>query len=143
MERPVMTIVTARVLFAGEAEADILRLDEPLSFWGGFDPLTGVILDNNHPQKGQHLTGRALVMPATRGSGGTPGGVAEAIRNGSAPAAIIMREGDINVMVGAAVAQELYGLTCPILEVSGADYDTVASAPRLRIHEGGTIELVA
>ena len=74
-----MTTVSARILFAGEAEADVLRLDEPLSFWGGFDPLTGVMLDNNHPQKGLHLSRKALVMPATRGSGGTPGGVAEAI----------------------------------------------------------------
>jgi hypothetical protein len=136
-----MTLVPARVLFPGEAEADILRLDEPLSFWGGFDPLTGVILDNNHPQKGQHLTGRALVMPATRGSGGTPGGVAEAIRNGCGhrrhhhARRRHQRHGWRCRRAGA------IWLTCPILEVSGADYDTVASAPRLRIHEGGTIEL--
>jgi predicted aconitase with swiveling domain len=138
-----MTIVTARVLFGGEAEADVLRLDEPLSFWGGFDPLTGIILDNNHPQKGQHLTGRALVMPATRGSGGTPGGMAEAIRNGSGPAAIIMREGDINVMVGAAVAQQLYNLSCPVLEVSGQGYEAIATAHRIRICQDGQIELVS
>ena len=69
------------------------------------------------------------------------GGVAEAIRNGSGPAAVIMGEGDVNVMVGAAVARELYGLTCPILEVSATDYETVTAARRLRIHEGGTIVL--
>ena len=138
-----MTTVSARILFAGEAEADVLRLDEPLSFWGGFDPLTGAILDNNHPQKGLHLSRKALVMPATRGSGGTPGGVAEAIRNGSGPAAIIMREGDVNVMVGAAVAQQLYNLSCPVLEVSGQGYDAIASAHRVRIHNDGQIELVS
>jgi predicted aconitase with swiveling domain len=135
-----MMEVKAKVLFDGNAHAEVLRLDGPLSFWGGFDPLTGIILDNNHPQKGLCLKDKVLVMPATRGSGGTPGGVAEAIRNGSGPAAVIMGEGDVNVMVGAAVARELYGLTCPILEVSGADYEIVAAARRLRIHEGGTIE---
>jgi len=132
--------VRARVLFDGQASADVLRLDEPLSFWGGFDPSNGIIIDNNHPQKGQCIKDKVLVMPATRGSGGTPGGVAEAIRNGSGPAAVIMGEGDVNVMVGAAVARELYGLTCPVLEVSGTDYDTVASAPKLRISNGGIIE---
>lgn len=136
-----MTEVKARVLFDGNAHADVLRLDAPLSFWGGFDPATGIILDNNHPQKGQCISNKVLVMPATRGSGGTPGGVAEAIRNGSGPATVIMGEGDVNVMVGAAVARELYGLTCPILEVSEADYQTVAAARRLRIREGGTIML--
>lgn len=131
--------VEARILFDGTAEADVMRLDAPLSFWGGFDPATGVIIDNNHPQKGQCIKNKVLVMPATRGSGGTPGGVAEAIRNGSGPAAVIMGEGDVNVMVGAAVAQQLYGLTCPILEVTGPDYETVASARRLRISNGGNI----
>ena len=136
-----MIEVKARVLFDGQASADVLRLDAPLSFWGGFDPATGIIIDNNHPQKGQCIKDKVLVMPATRGSGGTPGGVAEAIRNGSGPAAVIMGEGDVNVMVGAAVARELYGLTCPILEVSEADYQRVAAARRLRIDEGGTIVL--
>lgn len=131
--------VEARILFDGAAEADVMRLDAPLSFWGGFDPATGVIIDNNHPQKGQCIRNKVLVMPATRGSGGTPGGVAEAIRNGSGPVAVIMGEGDVNVMVGAAVAQQLYGLTCPILEVTGPDYETVASARRLRISHGGII----
>jgi predicted aconitase with swiveling domain len=131
--------IEARILFDGTAEADVMRLDAPLSFWGGFDPATGVIIDNNHPQKGQCIKNKVLVMPATRGSGGTPGGVAEAIRNGSGPVAVIMGEGDVNVMVGAAVAQQLYGLTCPILEVTGPDYETVASARRLRIISGGII----
>lgn len=138
-----MIIVTARFLFPGEADAEVLRLEEPLSFWGGFDPLTGVILDNNHPQKSIKITGKVLVMPATRGSGGTPGGVAEAIRNGSGPAAIIMREGDINVMVGAAVAHQLYGLVCPVLEAPEESYDTIAAAHRLRIHHDNRIELVS
>lgn len=133
--------VQARTLFDGKAESEVMRLDAPLSFWGSFDPLTGIILDNNHPQKGQSLKGKVLVMPATRGSGGTPGGLAEAIRNGSGPVAVIMGEGDVNVMVGAAVAQQIYGLTCPILEVAGADYEAVASARRLRILEGGIIQV--
>lgn len=138
-----MIRVKARVLFDGTAEADVLRLEEPLSFWGGFDPMTGIILDINHPQKGLSITGKLLVMPATRGSGGTPGGVAEAIRNGSGPAAIIMGEGDVNVMVGAAVAEQLYGLNCPVLEVSGPDYEAIGAARHLEIHSGGIIEVTA
>jgi len=138
-----MTPVSARVLFPGEAEADVLRLDEPLSFWGGFDPLTGIIVDNNHPQKGLCVTGKILVMPTTRGSGGTPGGVAEAIRNGSGPAAIIMREGDVNVMVGAAVAHQLYELACPVLEVPAQDYEALSAIRRLRIRHDGHIELAS
>ncbi len=133
--------IGSRVLFEGEASGDVLRLDEPLSFWGGFDPMTGIILDNNHPQRGVCLQGRILVLPASRGSGTTPGALAEAIRNGSGPAAIIMGEGDVNVMVGAAVALRLYGIACPVLEVSGADYDTLASARTAMVCRDGTVEI--
>ena len=134
-----MTIVYGRVLFEGEAAGDILQLDEPLSFWGGFDPITGIILDNNHPQRGACLRGKILVLPATRGSGGTPGGVAEAIRNDSGPAAIIMGDGDANVMIGAAVALKLYGLTCPVLEVTGPDYDRLANARAATVTRDGSV----
>ena len=32
-------------LVAGEARGEVLKLDEPLSFWGGVDPETGEITD--------------------------------------------------------------------------------------------------
>lgn len=134
-----MTVVQCRILFEGEVSGEVLRLDEPLSFWGGFDPITGIILDNNHPQRGACLRGKILVLPATRGSGGTPGGVAESIRNGSGPAAIIMGDGDTNVMIGAAVALKLYGLTCPVLEVTGPDYDRLANARAATVARDGSV----
>ena len=39
-------------LVAGEARGEVLKLDEPLSFWGGVDPETGEITDLRHPQSG-------------------------------------------------------------------------------------------
>lgn len=134
-----MTTLTAKVLFSGEASGPVLCLDAPLSFWGGFDPATGDILDKNHPQQGRCIAGKVLVLPATRGSGGTPGGIAEAIRKGTAPAAIIMREADTNVMIGAAVAHKLYGLRCPVLEICGRDYETVANATSAVLTETGQV----
>ena len=56
------------VVFAGDCSAETLVLDEPLSFWGGLDPKTGLIIDEQHPQKGQSVAGRVLLMPGTRGS---------------------------------------------------------------------------
>ena len=32
-------------LVAGKANGEVLKLDEPLSFWGGVDPQTGEITD--------------------------------------------------------------------------------------------------
>ncbi len=135
-----MAVLQARVLYDGTASGRVLWLDEPLSFWGGFDPASGIIVDNNHPQNGRCLKDTILVMPSTRGSGGTPGGVAEAIRLDTGPGAIIMAIGDANVMIGAAVADRLYGLACPVLELSGNGFASLQHAGKISIFTGGRIE---
>ncbi len=104
-----------RTLVAGEATGPILRLTEPLSFWGGMDVATGCIIDQHHPQVGECLTGSILIMPAGRGSSSSSSVLAEAIYAGSAPAAIILSESDVIVALGAMVAKELYGLACPVV----------------------------
>ena len=45
----------ARTLVAGTAEGPALVLDEPLSLWGGLDPVTGEIVDVRHPQRGANV----------------------------------------------------------------------------------------
>ena len=46
-------IVRAATLAPGRADGAPLLLHEPLSFWGGLDPLTGLIIDRWHPQAGE------------------------------------------------------------------------------------------
>ena len=74
--------INARVLIPGSARAQAMVLDEPLSFWGGFDARTGTIVDRQHPQCGCCVAGMFLILPESRGSAGTPAGIAEAIRGG-------------------------------------------------------------
>lgn len=104
-----------QTLVAGHAAGPILRLTQPLSFWGGMDVATGRIIDQHHPQVGRSLTGAILLMPAGRGSSSSSSVLAEAIYAGTAPAAIILSERDVIVALGAMVAKELYGLDCPIV----------------------------
>ena len=131
--------MTVRILNKGEAQGDVLALDAPLSFWGAFDPRSGRIIDVHHPQKGKSLTGTILMMRETRGSGTAPGGMAEAIRLGTAPAAIILVKPDINLAIGAMVAQALYGRGCPIVAVGEADYRMLSRPRALAISAEGTI----
>jgi predicted aconitase with swiveling domain len=132
-------MIRARVLTAGEVEGDVLALDEPLSFWGAFEPRTGVILDIHHPQRGACVTGTILLMRESRGSGSAPGAIAEAIRLGTAPAAIILVEADINLAVGAEVAAILYGTRCAVLTVSAGELDQLKDQARLRISADGLV----
>lgn len=105
----------ARTLVAGTAEGQALVLDEPLSFWGGIDPETGDVIDVRHPQHGANVAARILVLPTGRGSSSSSSVLAEAIRTGTAPAAILLGEVDPILALGAIVARELYGSTVPVV----------------------------
>ena len=112
-----------QVLVEGTAMGYTLILDEPLSFWGGMDHTTGEIIDRRHPQSGENVRGRMLCMPGGRGSSSSSSVLAEAIRAGTAPAGIVLREPDGIVALGAIVAQELYGTAMPVVVVSGEMWD--------------------
>ena len=123
-------------LSPGAASGAPLRLDEPLSFWGGLDPATGRIIDRRHPQRDANVAGRVLMMPAGRGSSSGSAALAEAIRIGVGPAAILLLERDPIVVVGAMVAAELYGRECPVLLADAEDWDRLAAASRLTVEAG-------
>lgn len=91
-----------------------LRLIEPLSFWGGIDPETGRIIDANHPQVGESIAGKILRMPHSRGSSSSPSVLAEALRLGTGPVAIVLEEPDPMVVLGALIARLLYGIECRV-----------------------------
>jgi uncharacterized protein len=103
-----------------EMTGTALVLDEPLSLWGGLDPATGRIVDSRHPQRGASVVARVLVMPAGRGSSSSASVLAETVRAGTAPAAIVIGEPDLILAIGSAVAEELYGIAVPVV-VAGPD----------------------
>lgn len=130
-----------RVLVAGDTSGAVLALDEPLSFWGGFESETGTIIDQAHPQVGESLVGRVVMMTVGRGSSSASSVLAEAIREGTAPAALILQESDEIIVLGAIVADEIYGLVMPILIVDESTYVEVAAADSAAIAADGTIAL--
>ena len=117
-----------RVLVPGRASGPVLVLDEPLSFWGGMDPHTGEIIDARHPQAGSVVTGTVLVMPVGRGSSSSSSVLAEAVRLGTAPAAVVLGAVDVIVALGAMVPAELYDAHCPVVVCDEKAYDAVARA---------------
>jgi uncharacterized protein len=132
-------IMKGEILNGGLASGPVLVLTEPVSFWGAYDPRTGRIVDTHHPQSGTYLGGHILLLPETRGSGGTPGGIAEAIRRDTAPLGIILVKPDINLAIGAAVASKLYQKQCPVLAVTEFDYQELLQAVQISIALDGQI----
>jgi uncharacterized protein len=127
------------ILNSGSAAGPVLVLTEPVSFWGAYDPRSGKIVDTHHPQSGLYLGGHILLLPETRGSGGTPGGIAEAIRRGTSPLGIILITPDINLAIGAAVAAKLYDKQCPVLAVGATDYRKLIHCLQIGIASDGQI----
>jgi hypothetical protein len=107
-------IFPALGLVEGEAEGALAFWRAPLSFWGGYDSATGRVIDRTHLAFGESMAGRIVVMPSGRGSSSASSVLAEAIRLGTAPAAIILGVSDPIIAVGAIVARRLYGKVCPV-----------------------------
>jgi len=131
--------VKGRVLAPGSVTARAIVLREPLSLWGGMDPASGRVIDARHPQRGESLAGRIVVMPAARGSSSSSSVLAEAARAGCAPAGILLAEPDLILAVGAAVAEELYGVRVPIVVVAPEELAGVADGQVVTISDDGEI----
>lgn len=118
--------VLGRSLHPGRAQGRVLRLDQPLSFWGGVDH-RGRIVEARHPQFGESLTDRLVAMPTGRGSSSSTAVLAELIRAGASPAAILLVECDTIVVTGVLVAAEIYDRSIPVVQVSTADLNRLES----------------
>jgi predicted aconitase with swiveling domain len=125
--------MSARALVAGQASGQVLVLTEPLSFWGGVNAETGELIDSHHPQRGSQLAGRVLLLPGGRGSSSSSSVLAECIRNGVAPAALLLATADPILALGSLVAQEVYGLSIPVVVLAPAAYEMFSRAQHLTI----------
>ncbi len=134
-------VIAGRPLVAGNADAVALVTREPLSFWGGYDQATGEIIDRRHPLSGQNAAGRILVLPLSRGSSTTAAVLLEAVRRGTAPAAIVTDGLDPFLVLGSIVAEKMYARTVPVVEVSHRDFERLSNGMRLTIREDGRITI--
>jgi predicted aconitase with swiveling domain len=128
-----VTTILGEPVVAGSARAGALAADAPLSFWGGFDPETGIIIDRRHPLTGRLAAGRILVVPSGRGSCSGSGVLLEAIHNGTAPAAIITSRLDPVIGLGCILGDELYARYPPMIVIPDQD--------RLLIETGDLVEV--
>jgi predicted aconitase with swiveling domain len=128
-----------RSLAVGHASGDALVLTEALSLWGGIDPSSGEIVDAHHPQRAAVVSGRVLVMPAGRGSSSSSSVLAEAVRLGTGPAAILIANADLILAIGAAVADELYQRSLAVVEIDARDLASIPDGAHIEVAADGSI----
>ena len=132
-----MVIVMAKVLkgkvsHPGTAEGEVLLLTEPVSFWGGVDH-HGEIIDVHHAQHKAKMTNKVLVMPSGRGSSSATAVLAELIRTGDGPLAIVMLQCDTILVIGALVSAEIYEISMPIVELDQEQYAQLSDGMRVSV----------
>jgi YgiT-type zinc finger domain-containing protein len=130
----------ATPIVPGEAQGRLLLSTEPLSFWGGYDPLTGEIIDRRHPLSGKIASGCVLALPFTRGSSTTTAVLLEAVRRDKAPAAILTTKPDQFLALASIVADEMYRKPIPVAVLEKSSFTDLATGIRVQLHLNGAIE---
>jgi len=124
-----------RSINPGKAEGEALVSKEPIGFYGGVDPKTGLFIEKGHELEGKSIKGKVLVFP--KGKGSTVGSyVLYGLRsNKAAPLAIVNSETETIVATGAILAD----IPC----VDHVPVEKLRTGDRLRVDAGaGTVEVL-
>lgn len=127
-KRSIEMETTARKISPGTAEAEALVSSQPLSFYGGVDPSNGKVIEKGHELEGKSIAGKVLVFP--QGKGSTVGSYTlyRLKKNGLAPAAIINKEAETIVAVGAIISE------IPMVDkLPAAEYDSLKNGMHVKV----------
>jgi predicted aconitase with swiveling domain len=135
-------MIAGRPVVEGEAEGEALVTHDALSFWGGYDFQTGEIIDKHHPLAGVRAAGRILAVPFSKGSSTTTAVLLEAVRAGTAPAAILTTGADSFFALASIVAGVMYGKSFPVIALEPNEFASLQSGRRLIVERSGIVREV-
>ena len=132
-------LISGRPVVEGEATGEALVTADALSFWGGYDFHTGEIIDKHHPLAGVRAAGRILAVPFSKGSSTTTAVLLEAVRAGTAPAAIITTGVDSFFALASIVADVMYAKSFPVIALEPAEFALLQTGMRITIDRIGVV----
>jgi len=89
-----------RKVVGGYAEGEAIVSSEPVSFFGGIDPQTGIVVERGHALEGECITGKVFIFPSGKGSTVGSYVIYRMKKVGTAPVAIINRETEEIIATG-------------------------------------------
>jgi len=98
-------ILQGRKVAKGKATGEAIVSSDGISFYGGVEPETGNVVEKGHPLEGQSITGKILVFPTGKGSTVGSYTLYQMKKLGTAPAAIVNKEIETIVAVGAIISE--------------------------------------
>jgi predicted aconitase with swiveling domain len=123
-----MEQLKGRIISKGKGEGEALVTSMPISFYGGVDPNTGVVIEKGHELQGQSVKGKILVFP--QGKGSTVGSYTlyRMKKNRAAPAGMVNKECETVVAVGAIISE----IPC----VDKVDTSKIKTGDHVKIQDG-------
>ena len=97
--------LVGRCIYRGNAYGQAMVSPQPISFFGGVDPDTGIVVERGHPLEGQCIAGKVLVFPTGKGSTVGSYTLFRLKKNGQAPFAILNAECETITAVGCIIAE--------------------------------------
>jgi predicted aconitase with swiveling domain len=128
-------ILSGRKISKGLAEGEVLKSTSPISFLGGVDPKTGVVMDKNSNVFGKSIKDKIFVFPMGKGSTVGSYVIYQLKKNGAAPLAIINKEAETIVSVGAIISD--------IPMIDKIEIDNIEEGKKVKVDgDKGTVELL-
>lgn len=127
-------ILSGRKISKGVAEGEVLKSTSPISFLGGVDPNTGIIMDKNSNAYGKSIKDKIFVFPMGKGSTVGSYVIYQLKKNGVAPLAIINREAETIVSVGAIISD--------VPMVDKIEIENIEEGKKVKVNgDMGTVEI--
>jgi predicted aconitase with swiveling domain len=114
-----------RAIYQGRVEGEALVTHMGISFFGGVDPDTGIVVERGHELEGQSISGKVLVFPTGKGSTVGSYTLYRLKRNGKAPVAIVNAECETITAVGCIIAEIPCVDHIPVDQLQSGTYVTV------------------
>ena len=124
-----------RKIYQGQAQGEVLVTSMGISFFGGVDPDTGIVVEKRHPLEGQSISGKVLVFPTGKGSTVGSYTLFRLKMNDLAPAAIVNVQCETITAVGCIIAEIPCVDQIPIEQLPGGVRVVVDG-------EAGTVEML-
>lgn len=129
-------ILNGRKISKGIAEGEVLKSTSPISFLGGVDPKTGTITDKTSDAFGKCIKDKVFVFPMGKGSTVGSYVIYQLKKNGVSPLAIINKEAETIVSVGAIISD--------IPMVDRIEIDDIKETIKVRVNgDKGTVEILS
>ncbi len=97
--------IKCRKIAKGNVTGSAIVTQDPISFLGGVDPNTGIVIDPKHELYNESIVGKILIIPSGKGSTVGSYVIYQMAKNNTAPKAIICLKAEPIIATGAIISK--------------------------------------